>query len=140
MKTTINVCMAVALAAMVVGCSMDSSELGEYVRREMQEELGIRESQVADLKMRYITYRLKDGEIRQNYYFFGKLKENLPLKSAEGRLEWIPYDGFEDLTMPVSAKHMILHYLKQGRFDDKIYAGVSEHWGANFAPLGEFDD
>ena len=37
------------------------------VLREMQEELGITDADVIDLRLRYITYRLKDGEIRQNY-------------------------------------------------------------------------
>ena len=39
MKTAINMCMAVALAAVVAGCSMDSVQLGEYVKKEMQAEL-----------------------------------------------------------------------------------------------------
>ena len=109
------------------------------VLREMKEELGISESDVTDLKMRYITCRLKDGEIRQNYYFFGKLKENRELESTEGILRWIPYDGFADLNMPVSAKHMILHYLKVGRFDDTLYAGITEETGTVFIPMREFE-
>ena len=109
------------------------------VLREMQEELGITEADVDDLKMRYITHRLKDGEIRQNYYFFGRLKKGRALKSTEGNLEWIPYDGFENLKMPVSAKHMILHYLKVGRFDDKLYAGITQSGGTSFVPMEEFE-
>ena len=109
------------------------------ILREMCEELGITEADVDDLRMRYITYRLKDGEIRQNYYFFGKLKENRELKSSEGNLEWIPYEGFDNLNMPVSAKHMILHYLKVGRFDDRLYAGITQRDGTCFVPMEEFE-
>jgi len=109
------------------------------VLREMQEELGITDADVIDLRLRYITYRLKDGEIRQNYYYFGKLKENRELKSCEGQLQWIPYDGFENLNMPVSAKHMILHYLKEGRFDDQLYAGITRKSGTCFVPMEEFE-
>ena len=109
------------------------------VLREMQEELGITEADVDDLKMRYITHRLKNGEIRQNYYFFDRLKKGRTLKSTEGNLEWIPYDGFENLNMPVSAKHMILHYLKVGRFDDKLYAGITQSGGTSFVPMEEFE-
>ena len=109
------------------------------ILREMGEELGITEADVDDLRMRYITYRLKDGEIRQNYYFFGKLKENRELKSSEGNLEWISYEGFDDLNMPVSAKHMILHYLKVGRFDDRLYAGITQRDGTCFVPMEEFE-
>ena len=42
--------------------------------------------------------------------------------------------------MPASAKHMILHYLKIGRFDDVLYGGVTEHGGTRFIPLREFED
>ena len=124
------------------GGHFENDELNDAracVLREMKEELGISESDVTDLKMRYITYRLKDGEIRQNYYFFGKLKENRELESTEGILRWIPYDGFADLNMPVSAKHMILHYLKVGRFDDTLYAGITEETGTVFIPMREFE-
>ena len=107
--------------------------------REMREELGLTESDVTDLKLRYITYRLKDGEIRQNYYFFGCLNTERNLQSTEGTLRWIPCDGFDNLNMPVSAKHMILHYLRQGRFDDTLYAGITRANGTDFVPLEEFE-
>ena len=125
------------------GGHFDRDELNDAkkcVLREAYEELGIREEELVDLKMRYITLRLKNGEVRQNYYFFARLREDRELTSTEGQLHWVNFDDIPALKMPSSAKHMILHYLQQGRFDDKIYAGVSEHWGTNFAPLGEFDD
>ena len=109
------------------------------ILREMREELGLTEADVKDLRMRYITYRLKDGEIRQNYYFFGSLIRERELESSEGVLQWIPYDGFLDLNMPVSAKHMILHYLKVGCFDDKLYAGITEKSGTRFVPMEDFE-
>ena len=107
--------------------------------REMREELGLTESDVTGLKLRYITYRLKDGEIRQNYYFFGRLNTEQNLQSTEGTLRWIPCDGFENLNMPLSAKHMILHYLRQGCFDDTLYAGITRADGTDFVPLEEFE-
>ena len=109
------------------------------VLREMKEELGLTEADVQDLRMRYITYRLKDGEIRQNYYFFGKLTGASDLESTEGNLQWIPYDGFENLDMPVSAKYMILHYLKVGRFDDNLYAGITQEGGTTFIQMQDFE-
>ena len=109
------------------------------ILREMEEELGLTAVDVADLQMRYITYRLKDGEIRQNYYFFGRLATDRELKSSEGTLRWIPYEGFEELNMPVSAKHMILHYLEVGRFDENLYAGITEKGGTRFVPMEDFE-
>lgn len=108
--------------------------------REMQEELGLTEADVEDLKLRYITLRLKNGEIRQNYYFFGKLKTQRPLESTEGNLHWFSYEEAENLQMPASAKHMLLHYLKIGRFDDRLYAGMTEDTGTRFAVMKEFED
>ena len=108
--------------------------------REMQEELGLTESDVADLKLRYITLRLKNGEIRQNYYFFGKLLSDRELESTEGNLHWFSYEEAEDLHMPASAKHMMLHYLKTGRFDENLYAGVTDNAGTRFVIMEEFED
>ena len=106
--------------------------------REMNEELGLTESDVEDLRLRYITHRLTNGEVRQNYYFFGRLKEERPLKSTEGNLRWVPFEDVPSLEMPVSAKHMILHYLREGRFTDHIYAGITEETGTNFVIMKEF--
>ena len=107
--------------------------------RELNEELGLTEADVPDLKLRYITYRLKDGEIRQNYYFFGSCPAGRELASTEGTLRWIPLDGFAELEMPVSAKHMILHYLDRGRFEDALYAGITREDGTDFVRMAEFE-
>lgn len=108
------------------------------VLREMQEELGLTESDVEGLRLRYITHRLTGGEIRQNYYFFARLKEERPLTSTEGTLRWVPYGEVPALEMPVSAKHMILHYVREGRFTDKLYAGITEEQGTHFVEMREF--
>ena len=108
--------------------------------REMQEELGLTEEDVEGLKLRYITLRLKDGEIRQNYYFFGRPKTERPLQSTEGELHWFTYEEAENLHMPASAKHMMLHYLKTGRFDDNLYAGITDDAGTRFVIMKEFED
>ena len=108
------------------------------VLREMQEELGLTEADVEGLTLRYITHRLMGGEIRQNYYFFWKLKKNMELQSAEGNLRWVRPEEFPELPMPVSAKHMILHYLREGRFTDCIYAGITEENGTAFVPMVDF--
>lgn len=108
------------------------------VLREMKEELGLTESEVEGLTLRYITHRLKNGEIRQNYYFFAKLKGERELTSTEGILKWIPYEDIPNLEMPVSAKHMILHYLREGRFTEHLYAGITEEGGTQFKVMREF--
>ena len=112
----------------------------QCILREMQEELGLTESDVADMKLRYITLRLKNGEIRQNYYFFGKLLSDRELESTEGNLRWITYEEAEFLHMPASAKHMMLHYLKTGRFDENLYAGITDDTGTRFVIMKDFED
>lgn len=108
------------------------------VLREMKEELDLEESDVEGLRLRYITHRLTGGEIRQNYYFFGSLKEDRELQSTEGHLHWVPYEDVTGLEMPVSARHMILHYVSEGRFTDKLYCGVTEETGTRFVEMKEF--
>ena len=123
------------------GGHFEADELNDArkcVLRELREELGLEETDLTGLRLRYITHRLKDGEIRQNYYFFAQLKEDRQLTSSEGVLQWIPYDQIAELNMPVSAKHMILHYCSTGRFDDTLYAGITERTGTTFVPMLEF--
>ena len=109
------------------------------VLREMGEELGLTESDVEGLRLRYITHRYMAGEIRQNYYYFARLRSNAPLHSTEGALRWVKPEEFPDLPMPVSAKHMILHYLREGRNTDLLYGGITEETGTNFVPMRQFD-
>ena len=110
------------------------------VLREMQEGLGLTAADVQDMKLRYITLRLKNGEIRQNYYFFGKLLSEKSLQSTEGNLKWFSYEEAAHLQMPASAKKMMLHYLQVGRFDDNLYAGITEAGETRFIALEEFED
>ncbi len=107
--------------------------------REMGEELGLRESDVEDLRLRYMTVRFINGEIRQNYYFFARLKGERNLTSTEGNLRWCTWEELETLDMPLSARQMMDHYLKTGRFTDLRYAGITEPDGARFVELVSFE-
>lgn len=108
------------------------------VLRELREELALAENDLAQLSLRYMTCRLVGSEIRQNYYYFARLDTDRPLRSKEGLLRWVPYEQIPALDMPVSAKHMILHYLREGRFTDKLYAGITEEAGTAFVELRSF--
>ena len=108
------------------------------ILREMKEELGLAEDDLQGFMLRYITYRLVGEEIRQNYYFFAQLKEERILHSTEGTLHWVPFEEVHKLNAPVSAKHMLLHYLHQGRFTDCLYGGITEQTGTNFVEMVDF--
>lgn len=107
--------------------------------RELQEETGLTEDVLEGLSLRYITMRRKDGEVRQNYYYFAALKDGTEVHhSIEGRLEWHDLTALDALPMPVTARHVVEHYLAVGRFDDKLYGGITTAAGPVFAELTDF--
>ena len=108
--------------------------------REMQEELSVTEEMISDIKLRYITLRRTNGEIRQNYYFFANLKDEYitGLVSDEGNLKWFDLDEVSSLKMPYSAKYMMEHYLTIGRQNDKVYVGTADGTGVGFIELAEY--
>ncbi len=71
------------------GGHFESFELNDAracVLRELNEELGLCESDIENLSLRYITLRRTKGEIRQNYFFFAEIKSTISreLTSNEG--------------------------------------------------------
>ena len=113
-----------------IGGHFEVDELNDpkaCVLRELQEEAGLREGDLENLTMRYVTLRLKNGEIRQNYYFFAELKESVDenLHSNEGECKWFSLDEIGNLEMPITAKYVMEHYCKVGRFTSKVYVGVT---------------
>ena len=110
------------------------------VLRELNEELDLYENDIDNLSMRYVTLRRINGEIRQNYYFFANLKENITddLCSNEGEVKWFSIKDIGTLEMPYTAKYVMEHYCAIGRFTDKLYAGVTNEKGVEFIELSEF--
>ena len=119
---------------------IDAGELPERAAvRELKEETGLTEDALEGLKLRYITMRNKDGEIRQNYYYFAEIKAGFDVSSSnEGRLEWHSMGSLDDLPMPVTARHVVDHYLQVGRHNDKLYGGLTTSDGSVFAVLDDF--
>ena len=107
------------------------------VIREMEEELGIKEDDIEGLKLKYITLRFTKGEIRQNYYFFADLKENVnkELISNEGICKWFSVDEISSLEMPFTAKFVLDHFYSIGCMTDKLYVGVTTNESVNFFEL-----
>jgi len=126
-----------------IGGHFEGEELNDAracVLRELFEETGLRESDLSGLRMRYGCMRYKNGEIRQNYYFFAELAPGagLPDGCDEGRLEWVGYGDLLKKEMPHSAYCVIRHYLETGRYTDALYAGAATKDGMVFTPLEEF--
>lgn len=109
------------------------------VLRELNEETGLTSADLDGLSMRYITMRLKGGEVRQNYYFFAGLREDAVIRASnEGRLEWHDLDAIGQLPMPHTAKQVLQHYISQGCHNDLLYGAISQADEAAFIPLTEF--
>ena len=126
-----------------VGGHFEKEELCDAracVLREMREEIGLGEEDLIGMKMRYVTLRLKNGEIRENYYFFAQLKPDAEIAGCcgEGRLEWADMRTVLEKKMPHTAWHMLAHYLREGRYTDLLYGGVTTQDGVIFTPMQEF--
>lgn len=124
------------------GGHMEEGELNrpkEAMLRELWEELGLDESALKSLALRYITQRLTNGEVRQIYYYFAEIDDKaLVGKSSEGELRWVRLDEALSLPMPVTAKRMLAHYIKEGRLTEHLYAGATTPEGMVFTVLEEF--
>lgn len=126
-----------------VGGHFECAELNDAracVLREVYEETGLCEADLEGLTMRYVTLRLKNGEVRQNYYFFAELAPGarVPQESGEGRLEWVRFDALLERNMPHTAYYVVKHYLETGRRTDTLYAGATIQDAVVFTPLDEF--
>lgn len=123
-----------------IGGHLEPEEIGDAkagVLREVREEIGLTEGDMENLTMRYMTLRYTKGEIRCNFYFFAELKDgvNLSMTCPEGVLEWVPVDSVLDRNMPVTAKFMLEHYLREGRYTDILYGGVTTETEAHFTAM-----
>ncbi len=125
------------------GGHFEEDELNEPRRsmlRELREELNLEEKELEDLCLRYVTQRLKDGELRQIYYYFARIADkSLVGESSEGTLQWFPLEDVLSLPMPVTAKRMLEHYLSVGRHTSELYAGATTPEGMIFTELKEFE-
>lgn len=121
--------------------SFEINDARACVLRELKEELGLEETALKNLALRYITLRRTKGEIRQNYYFFAELNDgvNECLTSNEGICKWFAYSELAALDMPFSAGYVLKHYLSAGCKTDDVYGGVSDGETVVFTKMPEDD-
>lgn len=109
--------------------------------RELYEETELTENDICGLSLRYITFRLKNGEIRQNYHFFAELKDGKgEITSNEGVPRWFRIGELSETQpeMPFSARYVVEHYAKIGKDTDALYAGAATETGVVFTEMKEF--
>ncbi len=126
-----------------IGGHFENGELNNpkaCVLRELFEETGITENDIGTVELKYVTLRMKNNEIRQNYYYFTELRNTeIDINECdEGTLEWVNMDGVLDREMPFTAKECLKHYLSIGKDNNKLYAGVASENGVGFIELKEF--
>lgn len=126
-----------------IGGHFEKDELNNpkaCIIRELFEETGITENDIGDVKLKYITLRMKNNEIRQNYYYFTELyNTEINIKECnEGTLEWVDMNEVLNREMPFTAKECLKHYLVIGKSDNRLYAGTATENGVNFVELKEF--
>ena len=109
------------------------------VLRELEEELGLKDSEIKNLSLRYVTLRRAKGEIRQNYYFFATLNNgvNECLVSNEGICKWFSYSELAALDMPFTAKYVLKHYINVGHKTNDVYGGVADGETVVFTKMPE---
>ena len=111
------------------------------VMRELYEETGLVEQEIDRLSLRYVTLRLKNDEIRQNYYFFADLIDSEKvITSNEGNMKWFQMEELLRNTpeMPFTAHYVVKHYIETGKDNDVLYAGIATESGVAFTEMKEF--
>lgn len=126
-----------------IGGHVEPDEIGDAqacVLRELEEETCIRREMLEGIRLRYITLRLKKGEILHNYYFFATLRDDVEVEMAcnEGSLAWTDEAQVLELDMPYTAKAVLTHYYAGERDDERVYGGIATPSGVSFTPLEEF--
>lgn len=108
--------------------------------RELEEESGLIKDDLYNLKLRYITIRLKNNEIRQNYYYFAELKNNnIKLKNnVEGFAKFFDFKDIFSLKMPFTAKYVLEHYYNIGKYNGYTYSGIASQDRIDFIKMDEF--
>ena len=105
------------------------------ILRETKEELGLKPDDFSEIALRYIALKAVPGEVRQNYYYFARLKDPHKaehLVSKEGKLTFVEFNRISDFAMPFCPKFVLDHWLAVGRFDEKLYGGAAEESDLKF--------
>ena len=117
----------------------ECNDAAACVKRDLQEELGLKPEDIEGMTLRYVTLRKIKGEIRQNYYFFANLREHVEdtLVSNEGICRWFSLEEMRSLEMPFTAKYVMEHFYTTGRYTKALYAGIANIDTVKFLELPE---
>lgn len=113
------------------------NDAGACIARELKEELGLDGSCLRDPALRYVSLRFVNGELWINYFFFAVLPggKGMKLSSEEGILKWFSFPEVSSLCIPPTTKHVLAHYIREGRFTRCLYAAAADGREAVFTVL-----
>lgn len=98
-----------------VGGHMEPEEINhpqEACLREISEESGLKQHDIADFTLRYILLRLKEDELRQQYVYFGRTGRKDFISSDEGELFWINQEELGSLHISTIVRLMLEDYFQ----------------------------
>ncbi|MCL2776051.1 MAG: NUDIX domain-containing protein [Oscillospiraceae bacterium] len=133
-----------------IGGHFENKELNNpenCVVRELFEETSLKESDMKNLALKYITLRKKEEEIRQQYIYFADLANPCAVlrECDEGELHWVKINDISNLEMAFNNAQCLNHYFQTGKNDDFIYVCAIEVKNSDnmphavFTPLQDFD-
>jgi 8-oxo-dGTP diphosphatase len=105
---------------------LDDNDPDKCIIREFKEETGLDKEDIKELKLRYITLRKTDKELRQQYVYFAELNTDKEVtQTDEGLLEWIHKDDVFSRNMSVNNTAIMKHYFDIGQYDNIVYGGIA---------------
>ncbi|MBP3965114.1 NUDIX domain-containing protein [Paenibacillus lignilyticus] len=91
--------------------------------REIEEESGISDQNIHELKLGYVLLRVKEGEIRQQFVYFGRTSDRQYVPSEEGELMWVEEGELLNLRTSKIIHFMLQHYFAH-RHSDEVMVGT----------------
>lgn len=110
-----------------VGGHMECDELNDPLKtclREVFEETGIEEKDLNNIKLRFITYRQKEEEIRVQYIYFAETEKTQLSDTDEGELFWVNKSDLLSLDSSFVTKEILKYYFCKSNNNDHIMVGT----------------
>ena len=96
-----------------VGGHVHSNEFADIKAacfREIEEETGLRLTNIQSFSLKYVLLRIRNNELRQQFVYFGTTNTNQIGVTDEGTLHWIPSNHVFEYRMTDSNRLMLEHY------------------------------
>ncbi|WNR45860.1 NUDIX hydrolase [Paenibacillus roseipurpureus] len=112
--------------------------------REIREETGIEQNEIADLRLQYVLLRLNGQEVRQQFFYIGTTTVDPRIETSEGELHWIPRADVLNRPMPYIFRCLLQHYFTAGHTEhpwvgsaglDQLTGDPTVHWNPLLDPL-----